>query len=348
MDINDIVKIELEITSNCNAACPGCARTQHREILEIQSFGIDDLVRLFPNSKYIKNKKFKFCGVLGDPALNKDAIEMAKYIAGLGGNCQWSTNGAYQTAEWWKTLGKLSNDTQVIDVNFCVDGHKETNHIYRVGTNWKVLERNMTAYSNAGGKATWVYIVFDHNENELEKAKKHAKELGFCFQTRTGMRNSYHNWIAKIGNKKVNNNFLITTTGKKEHSKKDKVKKLDEFISKKNKTQNEIANTLQTICCKMIHEGEIFISSKLELWPCCFLWDSAFKNAYNINQKLHEYPTGWNSLQTNTIDEVLSHVWFKKILEESWNPNHKKHITRCIKTCASNKAYQNEFFNVEE
>ena len=66
MDINDIVKIELEITSNCNAACPGCARTQHPEILEIQSFGIDDLVRLFPNSKYIKNKKFKFCGVLGD------------------------------------------------------------------------------------------------------------------------------------------------------------------------------------------------------------------------------------------------------------------------------------------
>ena len=219
MNIDNIVKIELEITSDCNAACPGCARTQYPNILDIRSFELDDLVRLFPNRKYIENKKFKFCGVLGDPALNKDAIAMTKYIAGLGGKCQWSTNGAYQTAEWWKTLGKLSNDTQVIDVNFCVDGHKETNHIYRVGTNWKVLERNMTAYSNAGGKATWVYIVFDHNENELEKAKKHAKELGFCFQTRTGMRNSYHNWIAKIGNKKVNNNFLITTTGKKETKK---------------------------------------------------------------------------------------------------------------------------------
>jgi len=27
MNINDIRKVELEITSDCNAACPGCART---------------------------------------------------------------------------------------------------------------------------------------------------------------------------------------------------------------------------------------------------------------------------------------------------------------------------------
>jgi MoaA/NifB/PqqE/SkfB family radical SAM enzyme len=43
MNIDDINKIELEITSNCNAACPGCARTQNPDILEINSFGVEDL-----------------------------------------------------------------------------------------------------------------------------------------------------------------------------------------------------------------------------------------------------------------------------------------------------------------
>ena len=78
------------------------------------------------------------------------------------------------------------------------------------------------------------------------------------------------------------------------------------------------------------------------MWPCCFLWDSAFKNKENILNKLSEYQTGWNSLKTNSIDTVLQHPWFSKILGESWNPNHEKHLPRCIKTCAYHKAYHNE------
>jgi len=342
MNIDNIKKIELEITSDCNAACPGGGRRQNLDILEINSFKLSDLVRLFPNERYIKDKQFKFCGVLGDPALNKDAVEMTRYLSEQGGYSQWSTNGAYQTTDWWSELGKISKKTKLVDVNFCVDGHKETNHIYRVGTNWKVLERNMQAYSDAGGRATWIFIVFDHNEHELESAKAHANKLGFKFATRTGMRNSYHDWVAKIGKKNDQKEVVITTTGDKEHSKKDQVQKLDKLI-KENKVDKEVISTVK---CKLIHEGEIFISAKQELWPCCFLWDSAFKNKENILEKLDEYSTGWNNLKTKTINDVLLHPWFDKILSESWNPAHDKHLPRCIKTCAYNKAYQNEIKHV--
>lgn len=338
MNIDNIRKIELEITSDCNAACPGCARTQNIDLFDVESFSLDDLKRLFPTPRYIANKQFKFCGVLGDPALNKQAVDMVEYLTSNKGYCQWSTNGAYQTADWWIRLGEISKNTKLVDVNFCVDGHQETNHIYRVGTKWNVLERNMQAYSDAGGKATWIFIVFDHNEHELDSAREHAKKLGFSFATRTGMRNSYHDWVAKIGKKNQQKDVVITTTGKKEHSKKEQVKKLDKII-KENKVDNEIINTVQ---CKLIHEGEIFISAKQELWPCCFLWDSAFANKENILDKLSEYQTGWNCLKTNSIEEILVHPWFDKVLSDSWNPAHNKHITRCIRTCAYNKAYQNE------
>ena len=342
MNIDSIRKIELEITSDCNAACPGCARTQNIDKLEIESFKLPDLVRLFPSESHIKNKQFKFCGVLGDPALNKDAVDMVEYLTNNGGYCQWSSNGAYQTADWWYRLGSLSKKTKLVDVNFCVDGHEETNHIYRVNTKWKILARNMQAYSDAGGKATWIFIIFDHNEHEVDIAREHAKKLGFVFATRTGMRNSYFDWVAQIGKKNNKQKKVITTTGAKEHSKKEQVKKLDEFIQKENKSKAETKEILTTIKCKLVHEGEIFISAKQEMWPCCFLSDSAFRNKDNILDKLSEYQTGWNSLKIHSIDTVLKHPWFDKILGQSWNPNHSKHLPRCIRTCAYNKAYHNE------
>jgi MoaA/NifB/PqqE/SkfB family radical SAM enzyme len=358
MNIDNITKIELEITSNCNAACPGCARTQNPDILEIDSFGLDDLQRIFPTKRHIKDKRFKFCGVLGDPAFNVECVDMVDYITANGGYCQLSTNGGIQTTEWWQRLGAISKDTKKVDVVFCVDGHEETNHIYRVNTVFSVIERNMQSYADAGGHGTWMFIVFDHNEYELTKAEEHANKLGFKFATRTGMRNSIHDWVAVVRKKDgvskrvVKEQVVITTTGEKEHSKKEQVKELQQFIDTYSKPSEDslvLENAdqkkkeiLNSVVCKLVHEGEIFIAANQTMWPCCFLWDSAFKNKENILEKLSEYGNTWNSLKDKSVDDVLQHEWFDRIIAESWDPEHNKHLARCIKTCAYKKAYQNE------
>ncbi len=364
MSIDNINKIELEITSNCNAACPGCARTQNPDILEIDNFGLDDLKRMFPTPRHIKNKQFKFCGVLGDPAFNPECVNMVEYLTDFGGYCQLSTNGGIQNAEWWHRLGTLSNRTRKVDVVFCVDGHKETNHIYRVNTVFDVIERNMDAYAKAGGTGTWMFIVFDHNEHELPLAEAHARKLGFKFATRTGMRNSIHDWVAVVRKKQegkvVKEEVVITTTGEKEHSKKEQVKELQKFIETYKEPEIPILENeetwsqrvideeakkkeiLDSIVCKLIHEGEIFIAANQTVWPCCFLWDSYFKNKENIKEKLSEYGTDWNSLKSHSIEEILQNKWFSEVLALSWEPAHNKHLDRCIRTCAYKKAYQNE------
>lgn len=351
--INKIKKIELELTSNCNAACPGCARTQHLDKLTVNSISLSDIKRLFPTKDYIKHKQFKLCGVLGDPILNKECFEIIEYLSKNEGFCQISTNAGYQNFDWWHKLGELSAETQKVEIHFCIDGHRETNHIYRVNTVFDTIERNMNAYATGGkgnAKATWIYIVFDHNEHELEVAKEHAKLLGFLFATRTGMRNSYHQWVSKIkGRNKITNKIetvekVITTTGKKEHSKKEKIIQLQKFIEEANNnsmSDSKIRNVVSSIVCKYVHEGEIFISSDLRLWPCCFLWDSYFKNKDDIKEKLNKYPKSWNSLKTHSIEAVMSQQWFSKTLEESWNLKHQMHLNRCILTCAANKAYHN-------
>lgn len=346
LDMSSINKVELEITSDCNAACPGCARTQNLDILKIESFSYEDLQRIFPTKESIEGKKFKFCGVLGDPIVHKEFLQMVIYLSYNGGMVQISTNGAYQTANFWKELGRCSKDTNRLSVSFAIDGFEETNHIYRVNTVWSVLKRNLEAYSKAGGKGDWIYIVFDHNEHELEAAKEYAKQLGFKFATRTGMRNSFHDWIAKLKKKDQVVEKVITTTGKKQHSKVEQVKKIDKFIedySVKNVDKKEKDAIISSVKCKLLHEGEIFISADLRLWPCCFLWDEYFKNKDSIVDKLSAYGDTWNSLKYHSIEEILQHEYYQEVLDLSWNPDHKMHLKRCLRACGLNQAYQNEF-----
>jgi hypothetical protein len=144
----------------------------------------------------------------------------------------------------------------------------------------------------------------------------------------------------------MSNKVKITTKGQKEHSKKKIVEELDNFIKdyqENNIDEEKLKEVLGSIKCKYVHEGEIFIASDKTVWPCCFLWDSFFRNKDNIKETFADFSDDWNSLKNKSIDEILSHPWFKEILAESWDPRHGKHISRCIRTCAKNKAYHNEF-----
>tara|TARA_B100001094_G_scaffold81590_1_gene77823 strand:+ start:1390 stop:2391 length:1002 start_codon:yes stop_codon:yes gene_type:complete len=328
-----IERVELEISSDCNAACPGCARTQNIDLVKPTNLTLEQIQTWFPDPKGIK---FKFCGVLGDPIVNPECMAITKYLVDNGAKVQYSTNGGRNSADWWRELGTLG-----IDVHFCIDG-TETNYVYRVNTNYKIIKRNMQAYSNAGGKATWIYIVFDHNEHEIQEAKQLAEQLGFKFATRTGMRNSFYDWVAQVGKKNNKVKQVITTTGAKQHSKVAVVKKLDEFIQDKNKSQEQTQQIVNTIDCKYYHGNEIYIGADSTLWPCCFLYDSAFKNKEAINDKYSIYPTDWNDLNTHTIEQILNTEYYKQTLKDSWDPQHNLHISRCIRTCAKNRAYQNE------
>ena len=109
-----IERVELEISSDCNAACPGCARTQNIDLVKPTNLTLEQIQTWFPKPMGIK---FKFCGVLGDPIVNPQCMAITKYLVDNGGLVQYSTNGGRNSADWWRELGTLG-----IDVHFCVDG----------------------------------------------------------------------------------------------------------------------------------------------------------------------------------------------------------------------------------
>lgn len=346
-NLEQIKIVELEISSYCNAACPGCARTQKPGMFDLKHITLSDIKRIFPSKKHISEKRFKLCGVLGDPIMNPEALEITEYLVENDAMMvTFSTNGGIQTEDFWAELGSLSKSTGKVWVNFCVDGHKETNHVYRVNTDFNKIMKNMKSYSLGGlGKSLgqWVYIVFDHNEYEIDLARQDAKMLGLTFVIRTGMRNSLdwdwpalREWtsVTKQSGKKK-----ITVSKNIEHSKVDKVKTLRSAVE--NKKIDE--NIVKSVVCKHIHEDEIFISSNLKLWPCCFLWDNYFKDKENCREILTFDDPQWNDLSVKSIDEILEHDWYQTALELSWNPNHNRHLNRCIVMCGFNKAYHNEW-----
>ena len=145
---------------------PGCARTLNLDILKVQSFSLADLRRLFPTKRYIQDKHFKFCGVLGDPLIHTEFLDMVKYL--LSNNpkrISVSTNTGLGTVDTWTSLGKLAykHEEKVLAFDFCIDGHEKT-PIYRVNTKWNTIMRNSEAFTLKKQKKNQQvldFIVFD-------------------------------------------------------------------------------------------------------------------------------------------------------------------------------------------
>jgi len=339
--VETLKKIELEITSNCNAACPGCARTLNLDKLVVSEFGLAEIKRIFDSVDKIQNKKFKLCGVLGDPIINQDCLDIVQYLLVNKGSVEISTNASLRSTDWWRKLGKLAFQYKnCLRIHFCIDGHKETNHIYRINTNFKRIEKNLSAFCKEAPpfSSSWIFIVFDHNEYEIDAAKKHATELNLLFATRTGMRNSYYDWIAKLKTKENR----ISVSKSYEHSKKQLVDEISNFIKSEHKDEFKENKIISSVRCKYIHQNEIFIASDLSVWPCCFLWDSFFKNKECIRQKLGIFEENWNNLRNHSLEKILSHEWFERLLAESWKTKHPLHFDRCLQSCGYNQAYHNE------
>ena len=67
-----------------------------------------------------------------------------------------------------------------VSVFFGLDGTDQKSlEKYRIGSNFKKVQRNWRAFIKAGGNATWQFIVFEHNEHLLEQAEQMSKDEGF-------------------------------------------------------------------------------------------------------------------------------------------------------------------------
>jgi hypothetical protein len=173
----------VETSNKCTLRCPQCARQRlylpkdtrdYREIKTIIDSGSDltlenaeKLLKFFSNGLIL-------CGQISDPVYwkyIKDFLSLSqnfpKTYIGI------HTSASQKNIEWYLSAFKLCH--KLITWKFGIDGFEDTSPIYRKNQNTKLLFEAMLLGKSMNINVEWHYIVFEHNEHQIEQATSFAK-----------------------------------------------------------------------------------------------------------------------------------------------------------------------------
>ena len=322
----DIKSIHLEVTQNCQAACPMCDRNMNgvgiTPHINLDELSLVDCMNIF-SPMFVKQLDTMYmCGNLGDPIVAKDTLEIFKYFRRHNPDMWLSmnTNAGAREETWWAELAKVFGRKGA--VIFSVDGLEDTNHLYRQGVNWKIVERSMDAFIEAGGRARWDFLVFEHNQHQVEEAEALSKQKGFerFIAKKTGR------FIDANSNKKEkhqakNRKGQDTTTLKKPEAKyQNKALTKQEAILKKYGTMDAYYDAAP-IVCKVKKENSLFITAEGLALPCCWTAGRMYKWWHKDPkvEQIWDYIPKKSKLNAKLgLDKVFETGIFKQI-QDSWS-----------------------------
>jgi MoaA/NifB/PqqE/SkfB family radical SAM enzyme len=182
-NFNNITEYQLSITNYCNAACPQCVRNVNGGLknpyLPLRHLSREAIDRTFDPELVNKLTQVFFCGGFGDPCMHPDFLDILRDFRRKRKDV-WlyiHSNGGMHNAEWWAELAHIIGPWGQID--FGIDGLADTNHLYRKNVKWSQLIDNVTSYIQNGGRAQWNFIIFKHNQHQIEETRQLSQQLGF-------------------------------------------------------------------------------------------------------------------------------------------------------------------------
>lgn len=344
----DVRVVHLEITEKCQATCPMCDRNQNggadNPNLGLHELTLEDIQRIMPPEFVKQLDRIYMCGNFGDPIVARDTLEVFQYFRSckkeltLGMN----TNAGAKKPEWWRELAKTLGSWSYLKFSF--DGLGDTNHLYRQGVNWDIAWENALAFIEAGGKAEWDYLIFAHNEHQVEEARALAEKVGFrkFLPKKTGRFFSTMKVAGKEEHQAVNRKGEKQQLLQKPKEVKYQNKALDKIqeLKEKHGTLENYFDNVE-ISCKVAAEKNMYLSAEGLVLPCC--WVAG--NMYKWWQKPGENQV-WELLQQSGgkdafdakkhgLRAVLENDYFSKNLVESWSkPNtHMGKPMVCSQKC---------------
>ena len=327
---NEIKRVHLEVTQRCQAACPMCDRNENggpdnRHITNAE-LSLADCQRIF-TPQFIKQLETMYmCGNLGDPIIARDSLEIFRYFRqhNSGMWLSMNTNGGAKDEDWWRELASVYG--RMGTVIFSVDGLSDTNHLYRQNVVWDNVERNMRAFIAAGGRARWDFIVFGHNEHQVDEARELAESWG----------------VERFQVKKSARFFTAKSESKEVHQARNRKGEQTQAIAKPTKFENQNLALLKqkeiektygsmkdyydscSIKCKVAEEKSIFVTAEGLLMPCCWTAGRMYKwwhKDYRVEQiwDFIDQAGGKQCINVinNTIEQVMQGPMLGQI-ENSW------------------------------
>jgi MoaA/NifB/PqqE/SkfB family radical SAM enzyme len=170
-----MVDFHVEPTSKCTLECPLCSRTwfyetfKKRNLHEININHLADFVG--------PNASVSMCGNNGDPIYHSRFIELCRKLKENKCKIFITTNGSAKPQSWWEELNSVLDNNDKI--RFSIDGLEDTNHIYRINAKWNSIMDAVKTLKKRKVVTVWKFIVFKHNQHQIQEAKELSKKLGF-------------------------------------------------------------------------------------------------------------------------------------------------------------------------
>jgi MoaA/NifB/PqqE/SkfB family radical SAM enzyme len=326
INIDNLNVINAELTDYCNASCPMCARFKWDGSLYQEKVNKNhttlNLIKKIPIVVIRRLKKFYSVGTYGDPLMNPETADIYEYVRTNNPTCklEMHSNGGGRDENFWSRLAKIG-----IHVLFGIDGLQDTNHLYRRNVNWNKLVKNVTTFIDAGGSAQWKFIIFKHNEHQIEEAREFSKKIGFNrFIAVYSDRWKEYNWVTgkirDITKWPVDNYYI----------EKPSTQEKKYYCTTSVKVSSNKFDTSEKIECWACTGGkyEIYLRANGNVQPCCMLGDLDVHESKRLINDVRSI-----NLQHTTLEKILVGEYFKKLSQGINGSQPEYRIKNCFYSC---------------
>jgi hypothetical protein len=238
---------------------------------------------------------------------------------------------------------------------------------------FKKIMQNAEAFIQAGGRARWDYIVFAHNEHQVEEAEALSKSMGFekfqykksarFFSNVSGVTKEMHQATNRKGlgallqpptNSKYRNAALdelskIASDTKEVKFLPSKVADIKDHLGRQTfnldpakKKPMEVVWDNAVIKCKVAEEKSLYISAEGIVQHCCWTanqmyvwyWQPESSQIWDIIKAV-----GKDNLNAKLrpLGDIVDGLYFQDLIPNSWNKSScaEGKLAVCAKTCGS-------------
>ena len=346
------IKLFMDVSTYCNAACPQCHRTNPKTLekndwLPLVQWSLEDFKKAFPLDDIDLVSHFHFCGTWGDPLMIKEIVEIVSYITRNSfAFISIDTNGSMRNEDFFWDLGVMAGKDR-LRVNFDVDGiNQEMHERYRRKTELSKVLSHMETLAATGVAAHSQTILFKHNVDYKDEIRQLCYDHGsqshqFVISDRFGnvaTGGEVGNDHTTYHNDEDGNPFTLERAPQSSTPKG--------FISGTGSKQ-ELDKTI--VCRWAAPRNEVVVNLDGQVLPCCY-----HQNAYHwghlsgksndlLRSDVYEYYLANKeefNLFHSSLPDILNHEWYTTTLPNSMLRD--KAIPNCERNCSTrrNKIHQ--------
>jgi hypothetical protein len=182
---------------------------------------------------------------------------------------------------------------------------EDTNHLYRENAKWDSIVDAIDVVTKFTINTTWKYIVFKHNQHQIEEAKILGKKLGI-------------------------KNFQLEKSDRWLDEESKRFKPSLDFIDSYHELQRKVLNTsehdvkMKPFCIKNdIPSNLLYIDAEGNFYPCCWIATYRYKFKSIFSPKKLNF-----NIKNYSVSDIIDHNEVKKFFQST---KHYESANECCK-----------------